>query len=76
VPEFFTMQFFTVTPVLPVRLMPTPEGGPVMECPAQFRVMLSAPIVMPVLELGLVEQFRLPVSVVLPVMLLPHDMVA
>jgi hypothetical protein len=60
------MQFFTVTFVQPGLEMPTPESGlgPVMECPAQFRIMLFAPIVMPVL----VEQGpRLIVSVVLPV---------
>ena len=63
------MQFFTVTPVLLERRMPDPVPGPVMECPAQSRVMLSAPIVMPIN----VAQFKSPVSVVLLVIVSPHE---
>ena len=42
-PKFVTSQFVTVTPVLPLRLMPMSmnEPGPMTEKPAQSRVMPS-----------------------------------
>jgi len=68
--QLFTTQFSTVTFVKLVSTMPTPgpPPGPVIEYPAQSRVMPFAPIVKPVL----VVQIRLPVSVVLVVMMLPQ----
>jgi len=69
--QFFTMQFSTVAFVMPLRTMPSPVPVLVwvMECPAQFRVMLFAPMTMPLPP----EQFIFPVSVVLVVIVAPHS---
>ena len=44
-----TLQFLTVTPVLPLRRMPVPKPDPITLKPAQSRVMLSAPTMIPLL---------------------------